>query len=126
MSADRLYVTHILECNARIEKYTADGQQRFAADSMIQDAVLRNLQVLAESTQKLSPTLKAKYTATDWQGINGFRNILVHAYLGIKLNRIWNVVEKDIPALKLEAQRMLADMDAALSPSPPGTIPFDP
>jgi uncharacterized protein with HEPN domain len=82
---DRLYLIHISECIARIEQYTKDGKHSFLADIKTQDAVLRNLQTLSESTQRLSDKLKAKYPEVDWNGIAGFRNILVHNYLGISL-----------------------------------------
>ena len=126
MSDDRLYLVHILECISRIEKYTVDGKSRFAADTMVQDAVMRNLQILAESTQKLSKELKDAHPDIEWASISGFRNILVHAYLGIKLNRIWNVVSQDIPALKIKTEAMIKDLDSKFPLSPPGTIPFDP
>ena len=49
---------------------------------MVQDAILRRLQTLAESTQRLSEDLQEKMPTIDWRSISGFRNILVHDYLG--------------------------------------------
>jgi uncharacterized protein with HEPN domain len=80
---ERLYLIHICECIARIEGYTAEGREAFLADTKTQDAVLRNLQTLAESSQRLSAELKAAQPDVDWRGIRGLRNILVHDYLGI-------------------------------------------
>ncbi|GBF52998.1 nucleotidyltransferase [Microcystis sp. 0824] len=55
---------------------------------MISDAIIRRLQTLAESTQRLSEELKANIPDVDWRNISGFRNILVHDYLGgIDLNK---------------------------------------
>lgn len=59
MNRDLLHITHVLECIARIGRYTADGRERFLAEDMVQDAVIRNLQILAESTQKISEKQKA-------------------------------------------------------------------
>lgn len=78
MKDDRLYLVHILECIDRIERYTAEGKEAFMADEKTQDAVLRNLQVLSESIQRLSAGLKAAHPEVDWRGISGFRNVLVH------------------------------------------------
>jgi uncharacterized protein with HEPN domain len=61
---------------------------------------LRNLQVLAESTQRLSEGLKSQPLATDWRAIVGFRNTLVHNYMGVDLQRVWLVVENRLPALR--------------------------
>jgi uncharacterized protein with HEPN domain len=62
MKEDKLYLLHIKECIDRIETYIAEvNQKSFMDSSLLQDAVLRNLQTLAESTQRLSDNLKAAY-----------------------------------------------------------------
>ncbi|HEY83862.1 MAG TPA: DUF86 domain-containing protein [Chloroflexi bacterium] len=108
MKDDRLYLVHISECITRIEEYTDGKEQKDFLDSyLIQDAVLRNLQVLAESTQRLSPEIKNAHPDIPWRQIAGFRNILVHDYLGINLKQIWLLVEKDLPDLisKIDVMR---------------------
>jgi uncharacterized protein with HEPN domain len=74
---------------------------------LIQDAVLRNLQTLAESTQRISDGLKILHPEVGWRSIAGFRNVLVHDYLGINLNRIWEIVAVHLPVLgaQMEAIR---------------------
>jgi uncharacterized protein with HEPN domain len=62
--------------------------------AIVQDAVLRNLQVLAESTQRLSDDFKLQHHEVEWYKIAGLRNILVHDYLGIDIETVWAVVEK--------------------------------
>jgi uncharacterized protein with HEPN domain len=61
MKDDRLYLIHITECIQRIEQYTAEGRAAFLADTRTQDAALRNLHTLAESTQRISADLKAAH-----------------------------------------------------------------
>ena len=107
MKDDRLYLVHITECIERIERYTATGQDAFLSDSMIQDAVLRNLHTLAESTQRLAGGLKDQYPEVDWTSIAAFRNVVVHDYLGIDLPRVWDIVERDLPNLKRTISEML-------------------
>ena len=68
--------------------------------SMVQDAVIRNLQVLAESTQRLSDDFKARHPHVDWRALAGFRNVLVHEYLGVDIDRVWQIVERNLPELK--------------------------
>lgn len=77
----------------------------------MQDAVLRNLQVLAESSRKIPETLKAQYPEVDWRGIAGFRNILVHDYLGIDLERVWGVIANRLPGLKEVITAMKESLD---------------
>jgi uncharacterized protein with HEPN domain len=109
---DRLYLVYIRECIDRIEKYTATGRAAFNSDTLIQDAVLRNFHTLAESTQRLSSALKARHPEVDWQAIAGFRNVLVHDYLGINLDRVWLAVKKNLPELKTQVDAMLAELGA--------------
>jgi uncharacterized protein with HEPN domain len=104
---DRLYLIHIAECIERIERYTVSGHDVFHSDTMIQDAVLRNLHTLSESTQRLSDALKEQHPEVDWASIAAFRNVVVHDYLGIDLPRIWDIVERDLPALKRAIDLML-------------------
>ena len=110
MKDDRLYLVHILECIDRIERYTAEGKKAFMADERTQDAVLRNLQVLSESTQRLSDGLKEAHPEVDWRGISGFGNVLVHDYLGIHLIRVWEIVEDDLSELKDGIYNILLDL----------------
>ena len=101
MKDDRLYRYHILESIDKITSYV-DGVNRseFLDSTLVQDAVLRNLQVLAESTQRLSSEFKEKNSEIEWYKIAGLRNILVHDYLGIDLETVWNVIESYLPKLR--------------------------
>lgn len=111
MKDDRLYLIHILECISRIERYTAEGKDAFLRETKTQDAVLRNLQTLAESTQRLSPHLKAAHPGISWERIAGFRNVLAHDYLGINLARVWEIINPGLPELREAAQSILKQLE---------------
>jgi uncharacterized protein with HEPN domain len=96
---DQLYLNHILECAGRVKDYVKDGREKFLASPLIQDAVLRNLQIMAESCQRLSLELKDRHPEVDWRGLTGFRNILVHDYLGIDLEFVWILVDQKLSGL---------------------------
>jgi len=104
---DRVYLKHILRCIARIEEYTAGGRESFFASHLIQDGVIRNLQTLAESSQHLSEGVKASQSSVDWKGLAGYRNVLVHDYLGIDLELVYRAVEQDVPNLKVACEAAL-------------------
>ena len=89
MKDDRAYLEHIRECIDRIQDYTRGGQQAFLGDTKTQDAVLRNLQTLAESARRLSRQFTDANSEIPWKNIIGFRNVLVHDYLGVDLHQIW-------------------------------------
>jgi uncharacterized protein with HEPN domain len=107
MKDDRLYLFHIRDCIARVEEYASGGREAFTASTMVQDAIVRNLQVLSESTQRLSDELKSEHPEVNWRGIAGFRNVLVHGYLGLDLGRLWEMVLRDLPALQDAVAQML-------------------
>ncbi len=104
---NRVYIEHMLECIQNIHEYI-DCKESFFSTRLIQDAVVRNLQIMAESSQRLSDDLKSQYDFIPWRAISGFRNILVHDYLGVDLDVIWSVIEQDVPALEKALEAMLA------------------
>jgi uncharacterized protein with HEPN domain len=97
---DLLYLVHIKECIERVKRYTEDGREAFYADTKTQDAVLRNLQILAESSQRLSDSLKDMHSEVDWRGISAFRNVPVHGYLSIDVVQTTNIVKQDLSPLE--------------------------
>ncbi|KAF3888442.1 MULTISPECIES: HepT-like ribonuclease domain-containing protein [Nostocales] len=99
MKDGRVYLIHIRDCLARIKQYTSEGKELFFNDIKIQDAVLRNIQTMCESIQKLPNDWKNAYPEVDWNRIAGFRNILTHEYLNIDLKIVWNVIENYLPHL---------------------------
>ena len=113
MKDDRVYLKHILQCIGRIEEYTVDGRAEFLSSHLIQDGVMRNLQTLAEASQRLDEGIKATHTAVDWKGLAGFRNVLVHNYLGVDLELVYRAIESDVPRLKLACEAALRGLEAA-------------
>ncbi len=94
------------DCMDRIREYTHGERALFDASRLVQDAVIRNLQTLAESSQRLSTEIKATETQIPWRELAGFRNVIVHGYLGVDLGAVWLVVEQDLPALSDAVARM--------------------
>ena len=87
--ADQVYLNHMLECIARVFEYCEGGEAIFKQSRLIHDAVVRSLQTMAESSQRLSDATKAMAPDVPWRAISGFRNIIVHDYLGIDLDMVW-------------------------------------
>lgn len=106
--ADRVLLSHMRDCLDRITEYTHGERARFDGSRLVQDAVVRNLQTLAESSQRLSDGIKRTEAQVPWRELSGFRNVIVHGYLGIDLGAVWLVVEQDLPPLAAALQRMAA------------------
>ena len=107
MNDDRLYLTHILEAIEKIQRYTADGRDEFFGDPRTQDAVLRNFEIIGEATKHLSQETRNKQPDIPWKQIAGFRDVLIHDYMGVDIEEVWNVVENSIPPLLSAVQDLL-------------------
>jgi uncharacterized protein with HEPN domain len=108
--ADRVLLAHMRECMDRIREYAQAERARFEASRLVQDAVIRNLHILAESSQRLSAEIKGREPLFPWRELAGFRNVIVHGYLGVDLGAVWLVVEQDLPALAAAVDRMAAHL----------------
>ncbi len=100
------HARHILDTIAKIRRIQARGD--LAQDEILYDAALRNLQTLSEATQHLPDDQKAARPDIPWRDISGFRNILVHNYLGeIDAQTIANVINRHLDALDASVRAML-------------------
>lgn len=107
-ASDQALIAHLRECVSLIGEYIATEPARFDRSRLVQDAVIRNLQTLTESSQRRSEPIKATEPEVPWRKLAGFRNVLVHGYLGIDLAAVWSVVEQDLSALAAALNRMAA------------------
>lgn len=100
MKRNELYLQHILECVITIEEYTHEGQQAFYESKIIQDAVIKNLEIIGEATKRISKEFREQHIQMPWREMAGLRDVLIHNYFGVDLGIVWNVVEQELPKLK--------------------------
>ena len=94
----RAYAKHVHDTIAKLERIRQRGD--LTKDEVLYDAALRNLQTLSEATQRLPDSVKEQFPEIPWKEISGFRNILVHNYLGdIDSQTVLAVLEKHLPPL---------------------------
>ncbi len=113
MKDDKFYLHHILEAAEKIESYTAAGRDSFMKAAMVQDAVIRNLEIIGEAAKQLSEWFKKRNADIPWRNVSGLRDILIHHYMGVDLEKVWNVVEYNLPQLKQAIQKNLRKKDKA-------------
>jgi len=102
------YARHILDAIEKNQRIQALGD--LTQDEILYDAALRNLQTLSEATQLLPSEMKAAHPAIPWSEISGFRNILVHSYLGeIDPITVESVITKHLKPLGESIQTMLSN-----------------
>lgn len=93
-------LTDILEAVGKIKRYTAGlTYDTFIEDSKTLDAVIRNFEIIGEAANKLPDDFKDKYLAIDWFRIIGFRNRIVHDYMGVDYKIVWTIIQNDIDKL---------------------------
>lgn len=107
----RVYLAHILECIQKIERFTADGKTRFLADAMVQDAVLRNFEVIGEAAKRLDDAYRAAHPQIPWRALAGLRDVLIHQYEGVDLKRVWAIVEGELPSLRAAIAVLLPPLE---------------
>jgi len=111
--ADAALIAHMRECIDRIAEYTGSDRQRFESSRLVQDAVVRNLHMLTESSQRLSNAIKATEPQVPWRELSGFRNVVVHGYLGLDSSVVWSTVEQDLPGLAAALARIAERLRSA-------------
>jgi uncharacterized protein with HEPN domain len=100
MKDDRLYLIHIWECIQRIESYSIEGKSAFMASIMMQDAIIRNFEIIGEATKHLSMDMRQSNPEIQWRELAGFRDVLIHNYMGVDLVEVWNIIENELPKIK--------------------------
>jgi len=96
-----IYTNHIKASIDKIILYTQDlDEDSFYNNQLIQDAVIRQFEIIGEATKRINKDFRKKYPKIPWQDMAGMRDILIHDYLNVDIGIIWNTVKVDIPNLK--------------------------
>lgn len=98
---DLVYLRHILDAISRIEEYTQDIKyEDFMDNHLIQDGVIRQIEIIGEATKRLSKEIREKHSGIPWRDMTGMRDKLIHNYFGVDIDAVWDTAERDIPGLK--------------------------
>ena len=105
----RCYVRDMIGFCEKVETWT-EGLDRegFAADELVYDAVLRNLELVGAAAARVPDAIREAHPNVPWRAIVGMRNRLAHDYPGIDDNAIWSVIQDDIPVLVPALRDLLA------------------
>ena len=105
---DSVYLRHILDAVSRIEDYTKGIEYKnFMENHLIQDGVIRQIEIIGEATKRLSDKTRDNYPDVPWQDMTGMRDKLIHDYLGADIDAVWDTVKEDIPILKNKLKDLL-------------------
>lgn len=108
---DSVYLKHIRDAILKIEGYTQKvSASSFKKDTLIQDAVIRQVEIIGEATKRLSDRIRSNNIDVPWDDIAGMRDKLIHDYFGVDIEKVWLTIRNDIPILKKQIRRILKSL----------------
>jgi uncharacterized protein with HEPN domain len=108
---DSVYLHHILAAVERIETYSKGVSYRdFIQTEIIQDGVVRQLEIIGEAARNLSADLCRNHPEVPWSEIIGLRNRIAHAYYNVDLGVVWDIIQEDLPSLKRDVALILKEV----------------
>jgi uncharacterized protein with HEPN domain len=108
---DSVYLKHIRDAILKIEGYTKRvSVSSFKTDTLIQDGVIRQIEIIGEATKRLSDEIRKDNKDVPWEDIAGMRDKFIHDYFGVDIEKVWLTVQNDIPVLKKQISRILKSL----------------
>jgi len=110
MRREELYLSDIVEAADAIERFIEGIRRKdFAGDELRRSAVLQKLIVIGEAAARLPMDFREHHSEVEWPDIVGFRNIAVHEYFAVDWSIVWVTATQDVPGLRREVARILAE-----------------
>ncbi len=111
MKNDRPYLADILQALQRVEEIGRHGREAFLADWLLQDAAIRNFEIVGEAVKRISEELQAGHPEIPWSDLAGFRDVLIHQYFRVDLEIVWALIERRVADLRDDVARLVAALD---------------
>lgn len=108
MSRDGAYLYDMLESAQAILEYLGGKTwDEFSKDALLQDAVVRRLEIIGEAAGRVSAETQKKYSYIPWMAMRGTRNRVIHGYDSVQLDIVWDITQDDLPGLIGELKKII-------------------
>lgn len=105
---DKARLQHIYDAILEIESYVdKSAYDIFVANTMMQFACVKQLEIIGEAANHLTPHFKKLYPEIQWREIIDLRNLLIHEYFGIDTKIVWDIIKIDIVSLKSQLKEII-------------------
>lgn len=106
---DRLYLLHLLDAMNPIEEYLGGlDYEGFGKSRLVQDAVIRQFEIIGEATKNLSQAVRDRAPAVPWKNMAGMRDKLIHQYFGVDIAAVWETAQQDLPFVRQQVAQLLS------------------
>ena len=110
--SDELRVRHVLDAIAEIDSYLQTvSNEEFLSNSEKRFATIKQIEIIGEACNRISPRLKEKHPEIEWNNIIGFRNISIHEYFGVNFQIVWQIAQNDLPVLREQFSKILLGLE---------------
>lgn len=107
---DTVYLLHISEAIEQINEYLRGvSHQQFCDTKLLQDGVIRQLEIIGEATKNLSDLTRMSTPDVPWRSMAGMRDKLIHQYFGVDIDAVWSTATQDLPDLKQRIKNILSE-----------------
>ena len=108
---DLTYLEHIKDSIEKIRSYTEGlSEEDFQASTLVQDAVVRQLEIIGEATKRVSGEIKQEYPEVPWKDMAGMRDVLIHDYINVEIDIVWKTVVDYLPSLLERINGIIEDL----------------